>query len=86
MTGATGPLAVNESAKTDIPQPVPASPAPSASAGLTAEQAKLNPKASAFVFKPTAAAFKPGQSSNTGSPAARAPQLAVSYNFRIKEN
>lgn len=75
-TSGTAPaIPITESAKQDIP--VAASPAPSAAGSQNAETAKLNPKASAFVFKPTAAAFKPGQPS-TPSPAARAGQIAVS--------
>lgn len=51
-------ITVPEGAERDIPMPT--SPTPSAGSHASANAlAKLNPKASAFVFKPTAAAFKP---------------------------
>lgn len=79
---STGPLPITESAKMDITGLT--SPTPSASASQTAEAApKLNPRASAFVFKPTAAAFKPGQASvgSGSSPAMRAPSFSVNLDI-----
>ncbi|WWC93688.1 hypothetical protein V866_000524 [Kwoniella sp. B9012] len=49
------------------------SPTPSMASLASGSQAKLNPKANTFVFKPSAAVFKPGQPS--GSPAAAPRQL-----------
>lgn len=73
-TPAASTLSPAASGATGTAAAVAPSASPAAGGG---EAAKLNPKASAFVFKPTAAAFKPGQSSNTSSPAVRAPQVAA---------
>ena len=53
----TEPLPISDSARKDIPITT-VSPPPESNAG-DAEKKKLNPSASAFVFKPTASAFKP---------------------------
>ncbi|WVR07382.1 hypothetical protein IAU60_004423 [Kwoniella sp. DSM 27419] len=70
-------LHVPETASQNIPPPLASSPTPSAAshASGSQSQAKLNPKASTFVFKPNpgAAVFKPGQSS--GSPAQTPRQM-----------
>jgi hypothetical protein len=75
VTASAGPIAITDSAKTDLPI---TSPALSAAASQAAEQAKLNPKAASFVFKPTAAAFTPGKPSAVLSPATRPMQMSVS--------
>nr|XP_019044509.1 hypothetical protein I302_06421 [Kwoniella bestiolae CBS 10118]OCF23439.1 hypothetical protein I302_06421 [Kwoniella bestiolae CBS 10118] len=49
------------------------SPTPSMASLASGSQAKLNPKANTFVFKPSAAVFKPGQPS--GSPATAPRQV-----------
>lgn len=74
-------------APTAVPVPVPetaaqnitliTSPTPSNTSITSGNAAaKLNPKASAFVFKPTAAAFQPGAGAGASSPAA-APSPAA---------
>ncbi|ORX38645.1 hypothetical protein BD324DRAFT_373826 [Kockovaella imperatae] len=67
-----------ESARNDIPQSTSPTPSATSHASNTI-QPKLNPKASAFVFKPnpSAAAFKPGQPSSSLSPASIPPQPAI---------
>nr|XP_018261305.1 uncharacterized protein I303_05742 [Kwoniella dejecticola CBS 10117]OBR83463.1 hypothetical protein I303_05742 [Kwoniella dejecticola CBS 10117] len=65
LTAGTEKVAIADTAKENIPQQSN-SPTPSMASLASASQ-KLNPKANTFVFKPSAAVFKPGQSS---SPAA----------------
>ncbi|WRT68242.1 uncharacterized protein IL334_005218 [Kwoniella shivajii] len=59
-------ITIPETANQNIPQQA-TSPTPSMASLASGSQAKLNPKANTFVFKPSAAVFKPGQPS--GSPA-----------------
>ncbi|KAK4687949.1 hypothetical protein P7C73_g2160, partial [Tremellales sp. Uapishka_1] len=67
-------IPVPETASQNIPLGA-TSPTPSiSSVTSTAAKLNLNPKASAFVFKPTATAFKPAESS-AGSPALSAAKL-----------
>ncbi|WWC71727.1 uncharacterized protein I206_105685 [Kwoniella pini CBS 10737] len=62
ITAGIEKIAIAETANQNIPQQSN-SPTPSMASLASASQAKLNPKANTFVFKPSAAVFKPGQSS-----------------------